>query len=55
MPTPKHSLLTKAILWCLNGMNYQATSIQVSLTFETLYNLPNPHQANDWCDVTRRI
>ena len=42
MPTPKHSLLAKTIIWYLNDTNSQATSMQVSLTFGTLQNLPNP-------------
>ena len=54
MPTPKHSLLAKTIIWYLNGTKSQATSMQVSLKSRTLYNLPNPHQSNDWCDVTKR-
>ena len=53
MPTPKHSLLAKTIMWYLNGTNSQAINIQVSLKSGTMYNLPNPHQYNDWCDVTK--
>ena len=53
MSTPKHSLLAKTIIWYLNSTNSQATSMQVSLKSGTLYNLPNPHQSNDWCNVTR--
>ena len=51
MPIPKHSVLAKTIIWYLNGTNSQATSMQVALLPGTLYNLPNPHQSNDWCDV----
>ena len=29
MPTPKHSLLAKTIIWYLIGTNSQATSLQV--------------------------
>ena len=27
----------------------------VALIPGTLYNLPNPHQSNDWCDDTKRV
>ena len=55
MTTPKHSLLAKIITWYLNGTNYLATNMQIFLTSGTLYNLPNPHQSNDWYDVTKRV
>ena len=53
MPTPKHSLLAKTIIWYLNGTNSQATSMQVSLASGTLYNVPNPRESDDWCDITK--
>ena len=55
MPTSKLSMLTKIIICYLNGTNSQATSVQVSLTPGTLYNLPNPHLSNNWCDGTKRV
>ena len=45
MHTSKDSLLAKTIICYLNSPNSQTG---------TLYNLPNPHQSNDWCDVTKR-
>ena len=47
----EHSVLAKTIVWYLNGTNIYATSMQVISIPGTLYNLPNPHQSNDWCDV----
>ena len=42
MPTPKHLLLAKTIIWYLNGKNSQATSMQTSLNLEscTTYQTP---------------
>ena len=55
MPTPKHSAVTKTIIWYLNGTNSQTTSIQVSVTPGTLTNLPNPQQSNGWYDDRNRV
>ena len=39
MPTPKHSVVVKTIIWCTNS---QATSMQDSLKPGTQYNLQTP-------------
>ena len=52
MPTPKHSVVVKTIIWYLKGTNSQATSMQDSLKPGTLYNLSNPHQPKDWYGVS---
>ena len=38
MPTPKHLMLAKIIIWHQNVANSQAMNMQASLTSRTLYN-----------------
>ena len=55
MPTPKHSVVVKTIIWYQNSIKF--LSYKHAGLFKTWnpVNLPNIQQFKDWCGVTKRV